>query len=161
MTHVTAFDQGLILLIALSTIYFRKPLLFFPSLLYHWKKETNIVNKRAFALLTEMKDSYNEDLPTLFIIGGMNVQTNEHVKEVEIYDKYSKIWKFYKNLPSELLNQYGPDSGCIGTFEDSVIIVGNSIFALDWRTWDHEVLSAVPKTSIGTKCSGNIKIKIK
>ena len=41
------------------------------------------MNKRAFALLSEMKDSYDEDLPKLFIIGGMNVQTNEHVKEVE------------------------------------------------------------------------------
>ena len=119
------------------------------------------MNKRAFALLTEMNYSYDEDLPKLFIIGGMNVQTNEHVKEVEIYDKSSKIWKFYKNLPSELLNQYGPDSGCIGTFEDSVIIVGSSVFALDWRTWDHKVLSAAPKTSIGAKCSGNTNRKIK
>ena len=119
------------------------------------------MNKRAFALLTEMKDTYDEDLPKLFIIGGMNVQTNEHVKEVEIFDTSSKMWKFYKNLPSEILNQYGPDSGCIGTFEDSVIFGGNSIFALDWKTWDYEVLSTAPKTSIGTKCSGIKKLKSK
>ena len=91
----------------------------------------------------------------------MNVQTNEHAKEVEIFDTTSKMWKFYKNLPPEILYQYGPDSGCIGTFEDSVIIVGNSIFALDWKTWDYEVLSAAPKNSIGTKCSGIKKIKSK
>ena len=119
--------------------------------MYVWTKEANIVNKRAFALLTNMEDTGNEDL---FIIGGFNVQTNEHVKEIEIYDSSSKLWKFYKNLPSELLNQYGPESGCIGTFQDSVIIVGQSIFALDWKTWDFVVLSSVPKTSIGTKCSG-------
>ena len=119
--------------------------------MYQWKKETKIVNKRAFALLTEMKDT---EVKKLFIIGGLNIQTNEHVKEVEIYDSSLKMWKLYKNLPSELLNQYGPESGCIDAFEDSLIIVGDSIFALDWKTWNHEILSAVPKTSIGRKCSG-------
>lgn len=125
--------------------------------MYQWKKESKIVNKRAFALLTEMKDTDDKDVKQIFLIGGLNVQTNEHVKEVEIYDSSVKMWKFYKNLPSELLNQYGPESGCIDAFEDSLIIVGDSIFALDWKTWNHKILSAVPKTSIGTKCSGNIK----
>ena len=126
----------------------------FFSLQYQWKKESNIVNKRAFALLTEMNDKDEKDVQNRFLIGGINVQTNDHVKEVEIYDSSSNLWKFYKNLPSELLNQYSPESGCIDTFKDSLIIVGNSISALDWKTWDHEVLSAVPKTSTGTKCSG-------
>ena len=121
---------------------------------YQWKKESNIVNKRAFALLTEMNDKDEKDVKKFFLIGGINIQTNDHVKEVEIYDSSSNLWKFYKNLPSELLNQYSPESGCIDTFKDSLIIVGNSISALDWKTWDHEVLSAVPKTSTGTKCSG-------
>ena len=117
-------------------------------------KESNIVNKRAFALLTEMNEEDEKNEKNLFLIGGINIQTNDHVKEVEIYDLTSNLWKFYKNLPTELLNQYSPESGCIDTFKDSLIIVGNSISALDWKTWEHEVLSVVPKTSIGTKCSG-------
>ena len=147
---VTASDQGIYKIFdLLFVIWFY----FSFSLLYQWKKEKSIVNRRAFGLLAKMKD----DGQKLFMIGGINLQTNEHIAEVETYDSSSKVWKFYKNLPSDLLNHYGPESGCIDSFEDSILIVGSSIFSLHWTTWHHEVLSSVPKTSIGYKCAGNIK----
>ena len=90
------------------------------------------------------------------MIGGVNLQTYAHIPEVEILDETTSMWRFYKNLPSEVLNQNRPDAGCIGSVGNSVYFVGSSIVSLDWITWTSVEIAKVPPTSLNTKCTGKV-----
>ena len=92
----------------------------------------------------------------IVMIGGLNLQTYSHIPEVEIYDATTSMWRFYKNLPTEVLNQNRPDAGCIGSVGNTVYFVGSSVVSLDWITWTSEEVTKIPTTSINTKCSGEV-----
>ena len=92
----------------------------------------------------------------LFIIGGLDLQSYEHIREVEVYDSTSASWKFFRNLPEDVLNHYGPETGCIGAREDAIIFVGEIILSLDRASWNVTKVTSVPDTSLDAKCTGNI-----
>ena len=56
-----------------------------------------------------------------YAIGGVNLQMNQYIQEVEMYDESYSVWKYYKNLPNDAIGQNGPDSGCIGKMRNSII----------------------------------------
>ena len=113
---------------------------------------SSFMNNRAFGLMTRMKNSDGEF--KYFAIGGVNIQTTQYIQEVEMYDKTQSVWKFYKNLPSDYLGQNGPDRGCVGKMNDSILFVGSEIVQLVWSSWSVSNLTAVPESLYRTKCSG-------
>ena len=125
-----------------------------------WNQKASLISKRAFGILTE-KQSTNCCKEELFAVGGISPQTYDYVGEVEVYDEASEVWKYHRNLPSNVLGLHGPDTGCIGATKDLVIFVGNVIIILDWESWETQVLANVSLASQSTKCSGRRNSKIK
>ena len=120
-----------------------------------WIESPRLVRKRAFGLLASLNDKNKQE--RVFMIGGLDLQSSIYVPEVEVLDSETKKWKFYRNLPVEVLNQHTPDAGCIGAIRNSIIFVGSSIISLNWSTWRVQTLSTVPAKSVNTKCTGNFK----
>ena len=115
-------------------------------------QRSSLIKKRAFGLLTRMRDENMKD--KLFMIGGLDLQSYDHIREVEVYDSTSASWRFFRNLPEDVLNHYGPETGCIGAREDAVIFVGEIILSLDWASWNVTRVTSVPATSLEAKCTG-------
>ena len=113
---------------------------------------SSFMNKRAFGLMTRMENSNGEF--KYFAIGGVNIQTTQYVQEVEMYDETHSVWKFYKNLPSNYLDQNQPDRGCVGKMNESIFFVGSEIVQLLWSSWSVTNLTAVPESLQRSKCAG-------
>ena len=59
-----------------------------------WLEKPSFINGRAFGLLTQMETMEGEYRN--FAIGGVNLQMNQYIQEVEMYDESYSVWKFYK-----------------------------------------------------------------
>ena len=112
------------------------------------------MRKRAFGLLATLNDEDHKD--KIFMIGGLDLQSYNYIPEIEVMDPVTNTWKFYRNLPTEVLNQHTPEAGCIGTSRNSIIFVGSSVISLNWSTWTVKILSTVSENSVTTKCTGNL-----
>ena len=59
-----------------------------------WLEKPSLINRRAFGLMTKMKNIEGENRN--YAIGGVNLQKNQYIQEVEMYDESYSVWKFYK-----------------------------------------------------------------
>ena len=96
---------------------------------------------RAFGILAFLQDSSNAT--SLFMIGGLNPLTFQHVPTIEVYEKATDTWMPYKELSESdsLMFPSGVDSGCVALQNGQIVTIGQKLAYLDLFTWEVSPLS--------------------